>query len=65
MQARVAKRLEELAMDPYAKSLKLQGHEGMWRARVGALRIIYLVEEVSGRIVIERVHYRGAVYRRL
>ena len=43
--------------------LKLQGHESLWRIRIGDYRVIYTIDETSRMIDIIAVRQRGDAYR--
>lgn len=58
--------IEKLADDPCPPgAVKLQGHQEIWRIRVGHWRICYLVEDDRLVVLILTVGQRGDVYRRL
>ena len=64
--ARVLSAINRLADDPFPKqALKLKGTEQLYRLRVGDYRVIYKVDPVTRRIVIEHVRHRRDVYRKL
>ena len=62
---RLAERLKELALEPYAnrisKAVKME--PGQRTFRVGDWRIIYRVEEIKQVIKVIAVHPRGKAYR--
>ena len=58
------RRLEALSQNPYQASKMLGGNlHGLRSARVGSIRIIFELLESSSLILVERVDYRGQVYR--
>ena len=61
---RAALRLIELETKPLMNSKKLVGNlEGLHSTRVGPIRIIFEIFEDESLIVVERIDYRGQVYR--
>ena len=62
---RIRRRLDNIAMDPYAVHLdvtKLQNRPG-YRLRVGDWRVIYELENNELIILVLRIGLRGEVYR--
>lgn len=62
-QRRVARRIDQLAADPRAQSVKLRGVEEVWRARVGDYRILFLVDDQRMVVLIVRIAHRREAYR--
>ena len=63
-QKRIAAKIEEVAMDPYAPNnnlTKLQGRSG-YRLRVGDWRIIYQLEDERLVMLVLEVGPRGGIY---
>ncbi|MGR6972757.1 type II toxin-antitoxin system RelE family toxin [Streptomyces cynarae] len=65
---RILHALSRLGDDPYREDAdvrKLSGHEALYRLRVGAYRIAYMIDD--GRLVILLVEmgHRREIYRRL
>lgn len=63
--ARIRKRLDQLAKDPYAAHsnvTKLQNRPG-FRLRVGDWRVIYEIRENELVILVLKVGSRGEIYR--
>lgn len=53
-----------LARDPRRVGKPLRGDfEGVWSARRGDYRVLYLIDEGRDQIVITRVGHRSQVYR--
>ena len=63
VQRRVARRIDQLAVDPRAGSVKLRGAEVIWRARVGDYRILYRIEDARLLVLVIKIGHRGDVYR--
>jgi mRNA interferase RelE/StbE len=58
--------IHSLADNPYPEgSSKIQGHEGLYRIRVGDWRIIYHMDGATHTITILHVASRGEAYRNL
>lgn len=63
-QIEVLRRIQELERDPKPRqSRKLQGHDDVYRVRVGNYRILYNVEGTRLTIIILKVGHRRDVYR--
>jgi mRNA interferase RelE/StbE len=64
---RMLSRIEELADAPYDPklSIKLTNQGGLRRSRVGAWRIIFLVDEKTKTLSVVTIERRGQVYKRL
>lgn len=61
---RVAIRLIDLESDPLVNSKALLGNlKGLRSARAGSIRIVFEVLEDESLIIVERIDYRGQVYR--
>jgi mRNA interferase RelE/StbE len=58
--------ITELARNPRpAGSVKLAGHDDLWRVRTGDWRIVYQVRDAELVVLVVRVGYRRDVYRGL
>jgi mRNA interferase RelE/StbE len=65
-QARIVRRLEQIAADPAGPSSKPLRNAGEYRsARVGDWRIILTIDEAAQTIDVADIGPRGQVYRRL
>ncbi|MER7708294.1 type II toxin-antitoxin system RelE/ParE family toxin [Kitasatospora sp. NPDC097605] len=65
---RILSALTALGDDPFAEGLgvkKLTGHDGLYRLRVGAFRVVYEVQGGRLLILVVNVGNRRDVYRRL
>lgn len=64
---RVAAKLSELSRDPRPENCqKLAGDEGIYRVRVGYIRIIYLIDNHNRRIEVGGIKRRSErTYRRI
>lgn len=63
---RVQREFLRLAQDPWHPGVtRLSGGSGLWRARVGAHRIIYSIHREQGVVCVVRVAHRSIVYRDL
>lgn len=67
MQTRVLGRLAQLSQDPLASahSKPLTGPTGLRAARVGGLRILFVVDEAAQTVRVAAVGSRGQIYREL
>jgi len=55
-----------LGLDPRPPGATKIADTAFWRLRVGALRVIYVIEEVEGLVVVLRVARRSeSTYRRV
>ena len=64
MFARVKSAIDGLSETPRPSGVrKLQGRENDWRIRVGQLRILFSIDDVSKLILVHRVTDRKDVYR--
>ncbi len=65
---RVRNKLDLLAEDPYdANRLDIkpmQGEEGLWRLRIGSIRLIYEVQRRKLLVYILTAGHRGDVYKK-
>ena len=65
-QERMARRIDQIAADPYGQHTKaLTNLTGRRAARVGAYRIIFTVDDQAQIVSISDIGPRGQVYRRL
>lgn len=63
-QARIARRIDALAENPRPSGAKrLQGGQGEHRIRVGAYRIIYLIDDGQLIVTVIRLGDRKDIYR--
>jgi mRNA interferase RelE/StbE len=61
---RIEQAIDRLTEDPRPhSSKKLVGSENEWRLRVGAYRVLYLIDDAARRILIARVAHRREAYR--
>lgn len=61
---RVLSKLEELEEDPFPQGVvKLQGRDGVYRARVGHYRILYEVPSGEKLVLVDKIDHRSGVYR--
>lgn len=63
---RIVGAIELLAVDPRPPGVKFLrgGEQGRWRARVGAYRIVYTIEDNRLVVLVLRVGHRREVYER-
>jgi mRNA interferase RelE/StbE len=60
---RIDRRILALAENPRpAGCKKLKGYKNQWRIRIGAWRVVYLIDDSAGRVSITRVAHRREVY---
>ncbi len=65
IQARVIRRLEQLAEDPRPPgTTKLTAQDNLFRIRDGDYRIIYQIQDEALIILIAKIAHRGEAYRR-
>ncbi|MFJ8112854.1 type II toxin-antitoxin system RelE/ParE family toxin [Streptomyces sp. NPDC096132] len=65
---RILHALSRLGDDPYrddADVKKLSGHDDLYRLRVGAYRIAYVIDDGKLVILVVEVGHRREIYRRL
>jgi mRNA interferase RelE/StbE len=61
---RVAVAIEALRQTPRPTGVrKLEGHERLYRIRVGQYRVVYEIDDVAKQIRVTRVRHRRDVYR--
>lgn len=61
VRSRIAENIEELKANPH--SFKIYGElEGLYSMRVGDYRVIYIVDEDKGRVVLLSAAHRRKVY---
>ena len=64
--ARLRGPIIDLATDPFPRGSARLADTAFWRIRVGDLRVVYLVDEVTHRVVVLRVARRSeSTYRGL
>jgi len=62
--ARILKKVELLALNPRPyDSKKLHGHSSLWRVRVGAYRVIYVIDDDKKIVDVAIVRHRSDAYR--
>ena len=60
---RIAEAIKALSAEPRPSGcLKLSGREG-WRMRVGDYRVLYDIDDVAKRVVVQHIGHRRDVYR--
>ncbi len=65
-QARITRRLDQIAADPFGPQTKqLKGAGGRRTARVGDWRIVFRVEPAERVVEVSAIGPRGGVYRGL
>jgi mRNA-degrading endonuclease RelE of RelBE toxin-antitoxin system len=64
-QARIVRKLEELAQDPFAESKPLAAAGGRRSARVGGWRIVLSVDVDAEVVEVKTIAPRGDVYKDL
>jgi len=66
LQQRIVAKAESLALDPRPPgSLKLAGHDNLYRVRVGNYRIIYEIHDDRRIVIVVVVAHRRESYRGL
>ena len=66
IQRQLDKKIKNLGPNPIpANSVKLKGHEGLYRIVSGYYRIIYTVEHKTITVLVLRIAHRKEVYKRL
>ena len=64
MQARIARKVDSLAENPFPRgSKKLEAEDNLHRLRVGDYRIIYQVRKKVLVVLVIRIRHRKDVYR--
>lgn len=65
---RVRNKIDLLAEDPYDVNRldikPMEGEEGLWRLRIGSIRLIYEVHQQRLLVYILTVRHRGDVYKK-
>ncbi|MEW5933232.1 MAG: type II toxin-antitoxin system RelE/ParE family toxin [Bacillota bacterium] len=65
---RVGEALDAMERDPFSAAsdvCKLRGEfEGLWRLRLGDVRVIFAVDTEARRVFVEGVSFREGAYRR-
>lgn len=60
---RILKKIEALASNPRPPGcMKLRGHPGLWRMRVGEYRVIYSIDDKKGVVDVSVVRHRDEAY---
>lgn len=60
---RAIPRIDTLANTPHPRgSVKLKGHQRIYRIRVGEYRIVYEVDDPAKRVLVTRIRHRREVY---
>ena len=63
--ARVFRKMETLRDSPRpAGCKKLKGYKDQWRVRVGAWRVVYIIDDAAKLVSITRIAHRREVYER-
>lgn len=63
-QVRVVKAIRQLAVDPRPSGCrKLAGFEGVFRIRVGTLRVLYCVDDLRIIVIVLKIGHRKDIYR--
>ena len=63
--ARILQKMESLRSAPRpAGCKKLKGYKDQWRIRVGAWRVVYIIDDAAKLISITRIAHRREVYER-
>lgn len=61
--ARILPRIEALAQVPRPPGVrKLQGHQSLWRIRVGDYRVVYNIDDTNRIVDMIRIRHRREVY---
>jgi len=63
IQRRIARRIDQLAIDPRTDAVKLRGADDVWRARIGDYRLLYRIQDERPLILVIRIGHRSDVYR--
>lgn len=64
IQRRLTEAIEGLESNPRPHGVKkLEGHDDLWRVRVGDYRIIYTIEDDRLLVLVVKIGHRGDVYR--
>ena len=65
-QRRVGAMIDELSQNPRPPGVrKLQGHERLYRVRVGQYRVVFEIDDEDQLVRITRVRHRREVYQNL
>ena len=60
---RVFRKIEALTKVPRpAGCRKLEGHENLWRIRIGNYRVVYTIDDAKRRVDITAVRHRSKAY---
>jgi mRNA interferase RelE/StbE len=63
--ARVLQEIEALRRAPRPTGCKkLKGHKDQWRVRVGAWRVVYIIDDAAKLVSVTRIGHRRDVYQR-
>lgn len=63
MRERILSRIEALQVDPHLRGVEpLAGRPGIFRLRVGQLRIVFRIDEANKIVFVEATTPRGQVY---
>lgn len=61
---RIIVRIQALASDPRPRgSEKLAGYADRYRVRQGNYRVVYLIDDEAGQVIIYKIGYRRDIYR--
>ncbi len=65
-QERIKKKLKILKNDPYPSGcIKVVGTQNIFRIRIGDFRALYYVDYATSTIVVDKIDYRGNVYKHI
>ena len=60
---RIKKKLRALGEDPFAGDVKkVKGREGVYRIRIGNLRVLYILEQKEHAIYVVNIDKRSKIY---
>jgi mRNA interferase RelE/StbE len=60
---RILPKIKALATDPRPHGCKkLRGGRDEWRIRIGDYRVIYIIDDVAGKVEVTRIAHRREAY---
>lgn len=62
---RVMGKISEIADDPQSSGTRMKGSPERWKARIGSLRLVYVIDRAQLVVWVLTVRPRGEVYKRL
>lgn len=63
---RIKKKLRILENEPYPTGcIKVVGTQSTFRIRIGDFRALYYVDYATSTIIVDKIDYRGNIYKRL